>query len=253
MSPVNEASGDGLPVLWVKDIPPQTDTDLKITRPADLLRRAGQRLRHRQEHEPRVRLRPGRSERRPPPTPGDGGVPIGSWIRRLAFSFRFKTAKILFSSSLTKDSRIMYLRTIKERVQALAPFLTYDKDPYLVLRDDGSLVWMWDAYTTTDRFPYSQKTRQGPQLHPQPHQGRHQRLRRQGDLLPDRRQGPAGQRLGRGVPRPVHPGRPDARRPAQPHALPGGLLQRPGRHAGDLPHDRPRDLLQQGGRVGDPH
>ncbi len=50
----------------------------------------------------------------------------------------------------------MYRRTIAERVQALAPFLQYDKDPYLVLRDDGSFVWMWDAYTTTDRFPYSQ-------------------------------------------------------------------------------------------------
>ncbi len=87
---------------------------------------------------------------------GEGGVPIGSWIRRLAFSFRFGTPKLLFSSSLTEDSRIMYLRTIKERVQALAPFLHYDKDPYLVMRDDGSLVWMWDAYTTSDRFPYSQ-------------------------------------------------------------------------------------------------
>jgi hypothetical protein len=50
----------------------------------------------------------------------------------------------------------MYRRTIKERVQALAPFLRFDKDPYLVLRDDGSLVWMWDAYTTSDRFPYAQ-------------------------------------------------------------------------------------------------
>jgi uncharacterized protein len=88
---------------------------------------------------------------------GDGGVPIGNFGSRLAFAFRFKATGILFSRSLTKDSRIMYMRTIKERVQALAPFLTYDNDPYLVLRDDGSLVWMWDAYTTTDRFPYSQK------------------------------------------------------------------------------------------------
>jgi len=50
----------------------------------------------------------------------------------------------------------MYRRTIKERVEALAPFLAYDKDPYLILRDDGTLVWMWDAYSYTDRFPYSQ-------------------------------------------------------------------------------------------------
>ena len=81
----------------------------------------------------------------------------------------------------------MYLRTIKERVQALAPFLTYDKDPYLVLRDDGSLVWMWDAYTTTRPLPLLAEARQRLQLHPQSAQGGHRRLRRQGDLLPDRR------------------------------------------------------------------
>lgn len=74
----------------------------------------------------------------------------------MAFSFRFNSLKLFFSSSLTDDSRIMYRRTLKERVQALAPFLAYDKDPYLVLRDDGSLVWIWDAYTYSDRFPYSQ-------------------------------------------------------------------------------------------------
>ena len=55
----------------------------------------------------------------------------------------------------------MYNRTIQERVEALASFLAFDKDPYLVLRDDGSLVWIWDAYTTTDRFPYSQPLESG--------------------------------------------------------------------------------------------
>src|SRR5690606_22953034 len=87
---------------------------------------------------------------------GEGGVAIGSRIRRMAFSFRFNDLKLFFSGALTEDSRVMYRRTIKERVEALAPFLAYDKDPYLVLRDDGTLVWMWDAYTYTDRFPYSQ-------------------------------------------------------------------------------------------------
>ena len=74
----------------------------------------------------------------------------------MAFSFRFNDLKLFFSGALTEDSRVMYRRTIKERVKALAPFLIYDSDPYLVLRDDGTLVWMWDAYSYTDRFPYSQ-------------------------------------------------------------------------------------------------
>ena len=155
MSPVNEAGGDGLPILWVSDIPPRTDTDLKITRPEIYYGELGNDY---------VVVKTTSAEFDYPKGDtnvsstyaGDGGVPIKSKVRQLAFSFRFKTAKILFSNSLTDESRIMYLRTLRERVQALAPFLKYDKDPYLVLRDDGSLVWMWDAYTATDRFPYSQ-------------------------------------------------------------------------------------------------
>jgi len=82
-------------------------------------------------------------------------------VRKAAFSFRFNALKILFSSSFTDESRIMYRRSIEERVQALAPFLRYDADPYLVVRDDGTLVWVWDGYTTTDRFPYSQPQANG--------------------------------------------------------------------------------------------
>ena len=92
----------------------------------------------------------------------------------------------------------MFRRDLLERVQALAPFLTYDYDPYLVVREDGSLVWMWDAYATTSLFPYSAalgRPRQAQrqlhterhQLRPQLGQGGHQRLRRPGHLLPDGR------------------------------------------------------------------
>jgi uncharacterized protein len=156
LSPVNEAGGDGTPVLFVKNLPPQTQTDLKITRPQIYYGELGNDYIIVKSSSREIDYQNG-STSVPVTYQGDGGVPVGSWVRQLAFSFRFGTPKMLFSSSLTAESRIMYLRTIKERVQALAPFLTYDKDPYLVLRDDGSLVWMWDAYTTTGRFPYSQK------------------------------------------------------------------------------------------------
>ena len=69
---------------------------------------------------------------------------------------RFGTLKLLLSKYLTPDSRVMFRRTITERVTEVAPFLSYDGDPYMIVRDDGSLVWIWDAYTTTSRFPYSQ-------------------------------------------------------------------------------------------------
>jgi hypothetical protein len=157
MSPVNEAEASGLPVYLVKGFPPQTSTDLKITRPEIYYGESGNDYIIVKGTAPEFDYAKGDANATATVFyKGDGGVSIGGFMRQLAFSFRFRQPRILASGSITKDSRIMYMRTIEERVQALAPFLTYDKDPYLVLRDDGSLVWMWDAYTTTDRFPYSQ-------------------------------------------------------------------------------------------------
>ncbi|MCZ7665000.1 MAG: UPF0182 family protein [Thermoleophilia bacterium] len=92
---------------------------------------------------------------------GAGGLQIGSLPRKLAFTLRFGTLKMLLSDSLTSESRILFRRAIQERVQTIAPFLSYDRDPYLVIRDDGSLVWIWDAYTTSTHFPYSQPRANG--------------------------------------------------------------------------------------------
>jgi len=155
MSPVNEAAPDGLPVLFINNIPPTTTTDLVITRPEIYYGELGNDF---------VAVKTATKEFDYPSGDtnvfctyqGDGGIPVGSFMRKLAFSVRFGSLKLLLSDAITEDSRIMFRRTIKERVQALAPFLLYDRDPYLVLRPDGRLVWMWDAYTTTSLFPYSQ-------------------------------------------------------------------------------------------------
>jgi uncharacterized membrane protein (UPF0182 family) len=155
VSPVNEAGSDGLPLLMVRDIPPRTETDLKITRPEIYYGELGNDFVVVKTTSPEFDYPKGDTNVSATYS-GQGGVSIGSRFRQAAFAFRFKTMKLFLSSSLTNESRIMYRRSIKERVQALAPFLTYDKDPYLVIREDGSLVWMWDAYTTTNRFPYSQ-------------------------------------------------------------------------------------------------
>ncbi len=92
---------------------------------------------------------------------GTGGVDIGSFSRQLIFSVRFASLKLLVSDYLRPDSRILYRRSLAERVKTIAPFLQYDRDPYVVTRDDGRLAWLWDAYTTTDRFPNSQPSSGG--------------------------------------------------------------------------------------------
>jgi len=89
---------------------------------------------------------------------GDGGVGIGSLWRRLVFAFRFGEMKLLFSRDLTAESRIVYHRQMTEGVQKIAPFLRLDRDPYPVITTDGRIVWILDAYTTSEHFPYSQPT-----------------------------------------------------------------------------------------------
>lgn len=160
VSPVNEAGGDGLPVLWLKDVPPRPATDLQVTRPEIYYGELGNDYVLVKTKSPEFDY-PTAEGSETAVYEGEGGVPVGSLLRRLAFTFRFRTPKLLFSDSLGEESRIMYRRTVKERVQALAPFLTYDSDPYVVIREDGSLCWLLDAYTTSDRFPYSQPHERG--------------------------------------------------------------------------------------------
>ncbi len=86
---------------------------------------------------------------------GKGGVPVAGFLRRVAFASTFRDPRILFSGQFTEDSRVMFRRRITERVNAIAPFLELDRDPYAVI-DDGRIKWILDAYTTSDRFPYSE-------------------------------------------------------------------------------------------------
>lgn len=87
---------------------------------------------------------------------GEGGIELGGFFKRLAFAWEFGDTKILLSGSVQSDSRIMFRRNVQDRVAELAPFLQLDQDPYIVIGGDGGLYWIQDAYTTSDRFPYSQ-------------------------------------------------------------------------------------------------
>ena len=87
---------------------------------------------------------------------GAGGIPIGGFFERALFAWRYRDINLLISNLVTDNSRIMIYRDIKERVPKAAPFLEFDGDPYAAIVD-GKLVWIWDAYTTTGQYPYSQE------------------------------------------------------------------------------------------------
>ena len=136
---------------------------------------------------------------------GTGGVALNSFIRRSAFALRFGDFNLLISNQVTSTSKVLYIRNIRDRVRKVAPFLRYDSDPYPVVLN-GRILWVQDAYTTTNRYPYCaagrqlraarrQRARRRVQLRPQLGQGRHRRLRRHDEVLRDRHQRPDHQGL----------------------------------------------------------
>ena len=92
---------------------------------------------------------------------GEGGVDLGGTFRRLAYAWQFADINILLSDQISSGTKIQYRRQISGRVKALAPFLTMDEDPYPVVDGSGKLWWLQDAFTTTDRYPYSTLTVSG--------------------------------------------------------------------------------------------
>ncbi len=90
---------------------------------------------------------------------GSGGVRIDSLVKRVIYSWRFDSYRLLFSGYITRESRVLFRRDITARLNRVAPFLRFDRDPYAVLTGEGSLVYIVDAYTVSDRYPYSEEYR----------------------------------------------------------------------------------------------
>ena len=87
---------------------------------------------------------------------GTGGIRVGGWARRMLLAWSIgDLSKLPFSTAVTSESRVLIRRTVREIVNGVAPFLTYDKDPYIVVTNDGRLYWMLDAFTESSYFPYS--------------------------------------------------------------------------------------------------
>jgi uncharacterized membrane protein (UPF0182 family) len=153
LGPVNQVTSEGLPVLYVRNLPTETIRDLPISEPSLYFGELSNdyvivRTRTREFHYPRG------DENVFEQYSGSGGLALESLGRRIMFALRFGAYQIAFNDDITSESRILFHRNIAERVQEIAPFLTFDRDPYLVLAD-GRLYWMYDAYTTSTRYPYS--------------------------------------------------------------------------------------------------
>ena len=160
MSPVTKFTPQGQPEFFLKDVPPRGVPDFVIER-AEIYygERSGNYV-----------IVGTDTEEFSYPTEQDtpvfttyagaGGVTLDSFIKKIAFAWRLADFNILISGEINSESRILFFRHIQDRAQRLAPFLAYDPDPYLAV-GDGKLWWIQDAFTTTRRFPYSQRFRGG--------------------------------------------------------------------------------------------
>ena len=153
LGPVNQVTQEGLPELFVRNLPPETIPELPIEEPSLYFGELSNdyvivRTATREFHYPRG------EDNVFTQYDGSGGVTVGSLGRKLLFALQFRAPQIVLNSGIGAESRIMFRRNIRERVARLAPFLLFDRDPYLVLAD-GRLVWIYDAYTTSNRYPYS--------------------------------------------------------------------------------------------------
>jgi uncharacterized membrane protein (UPF0182 family) len=159
LGPVNEVTPEGLPVLFIKDLPLVSTVDLKVTQPAIYFGELQNehvfvKTKTEEFDYPRGDANVSASYA------GRGGVPLSNLFRRLMFAIRFRSTDTFFSPNLTEESRVMMYRRIAQRVERIMPSLSYDPDPYLTITD-GRLVWMQDAYTTSRRYPYSTASGRG--------------------------------------------------------------------------------------------
>ena len=156
--PVNQVTPEGLPEFFIKDIPPVSSDSIKVTRPE---------IYYGELANDYVFVKSGARELDYPAGDqniytqynGNGGVSIGSLWRKLIFSAHFTTLRIALSEDVVQESRILYQRQIQQRVKKIVPFVTFDRDAYMVIAQGGRLFWMIDGYTTSDRFPYSAPVR----------------------------------------------------------------------------------------------
>ncbi len=153
MNPVDEVSEQGLPQFYLQDIPPTSDymqlDEMRIyfgekTNDYVITGTSTNEFDY-----------PSGDENIYTTYSGNAGVPLDGILKKVIYAFKFSSPEILVSGSLTEDSKLLMNRNIGERVSAIAPFLVYDYDPYIVV-SEGKLYWIMDAYTITNTYPYSE-------------------------------------------------------------------------------------------------
>ncbi len=153
MNPVNTITADGQPEFFIKDLPPKISIPLEIDRPE---------IYYGEMTKDEVFVSSGREEFNYPSGnenvytnyEGQGGVPLNSYLKRVAFAIRLGETNVLLSDEIDSGTKVQLHRQIRERVQRITPFLELDSDPYIVVWN-GRLVWMLDAYTLSRKFPYA--------------------------------------------------------------------------------------------------
>lgn len=154
LGPVNEVTPQGLPLLFIQDLPPRSSTEsITVTRPEIYFGELASDY---------VFVNTGAAEFDYPSGDenvfanysGDGGVAVDSLIKKALYAAHFRSLKIFLSDDINIESRVMMRRNITDRVHAVMPFLEYDNDPYMVIADNGALKWIYDAYTTGTAYPY---------------------------------------------------------------------------------------------------
>jgi uncharacterized protein len=156
MNPVNGFTTEGLPTLILSNMPIQsTVQSIQVTRPEIYFGEMTNtdvyvKTRQQEFNYPQGQTNNLTSYE------GNGGILLGGFLRRILIAFdQGDLAKLPFSDDINAQSRLLMRRNVRDRVAALAPFLTYESDPYIVVGDNGRLSWMMDAFTTSDSYPYS--------------------------------------------------------------------------------------------------
>ena len=162
MNPVNGFTAEGLPTLLLSNMPVQSTVHgLSVTRPEIYFGEMTNTDVYVKTRQKEFNYPQGASNNLTS-YEGNGGIVLDSFLRRIIIALdRDDLAKLPFSDDVNNESRLLMRRNVRDRVAALAPFLTYDPDPYIVLGDDGRLSWIMDAFTISDTYPYSTHYRLG--------------------------------------------------------------------------------------------
>jgi hypothetical protein len=156
MNPVNGFTAEGLPKLILSNMPVQsTVPGLTVTRPEIYFGELTNTDVYVKTRQKEFNFPQGQSNNLTA-YEGKGGIVLGGFLRRILIAFdQGDLAKLPFSDDVNTESRLLMRRNVRDRISTLAPFLTYDPDPYIVLGDNGRLSWIMDAFTTSDSYPYS--------------------------------------------------------------------------------------------------